>query len=413
MKNTSKFTFIIFLIIANLLAACGQVTIPTIEPSILATTPAQLPTLLPVKGSYSIGHFPDVPTGSFSNSTVSALQAVLDAAVKERGLPGVTATVLTADGGVWSGAAGTADGVNPMQVRSQFGIASLTKTVISAEILWLSEQGLLRLSDPVSEHLPPSLHFDTNGTTIENLVHMESGIPDPALSEISAAVLADLQRYWTPEEVLATVPSYRNKPGDHFVYEDANYMLLGLVIEQTTGLSVASALRSHILADPRLSSMVYQPEERPQGPLTLPFLGGLVRPNIIEAGGGYLPSRSESSDGNGSGCMASDSRTLALWGYLLFGRDLLSEQSLQVMTNFGQGPSDGEFGFGVSDQTNFGTGFGIKTIGFGGFDDGGYSTTLNVIPSKGIVLSVMTNMAGAPPLLVVPISQELVSILEK
>ena len=83
-------------------------------------------------------------------------------------------------------------------------------------------------------------------------------------------------------------------------------------------------------------------------------------------------------------------------------RDLLSEQSLQTMTNFGQGPSNGEFGFAVSDQTDFGTGFGVKTIGFGGFDVGGYSTTLNVIPSKEIVISVMTNMAGAPPLLVGP-----------
>ena len=143
------------------------------------------------------------------------------------GLPGVTATVLVADGGAWSGAAGTADGVNPMQVRSQFAIASLTKTVIAAEIMWLSEQGLLHLSDPVSEHLPPSFHFDTNGATIENLLPMESGIPDPVLSESAPAVLADPLRYWTAEEVLASVPADRNKPGDHFVYEDANYMLLG------------------------------------------------------------------------------------------------------------------------------------------------------------------------------------------
>jgi hypothetical protein len=41
------------------------------------------------------------------------------------------------------------------------------------------------------------------------------------------------------------------------------------------------------------------------------------------------------------------------------------------------------------------------------------TTTLNVIPSKGIVISVMTNMAGSPVDLVVPISQELVSILQK
>ena len=121
-------------------------------------------------------------------------------------------------------------------------------------------------SDPVAEHLPPGFHFDTNGATIDNLVHMESGIPDPTFSEKSNAALSgSTAELDTRAGTLATVPNYRNKPGDHFVYEDANYMLLGLVIEQTTGMSVASALRSHILADPRLSSMVYQPEEKPAG----------------------------------------------------------------------------------------------------------------------------------------------------
>ena len=239
------------------------------------------PSSSPVGVAYTLGHFPDVPTRLFSDSTARALQGVLDAAVKQDGLPGVTATVLVADGGAWSGAAGTADGVQPVKVRSQFAIASITKTVIAAEIMRLSERACCDLSDPVSAHLPASFHFDTNGATIENLLSMESGIPDP---DSPPAVEADPRREWTAEELLATVPSYRSTPGDHFVYEDANYMLLGLVIEETTGMSVAAALRSHILADPRLSSMVYQAEERPKGPLALPFEGNSTRTSSRSAG---------------------------------------------------------------------------------------------------------------------------------
>ena len=361
--------------------------------------------------AYGLGHFPDVPTGSFPDSTASALQAVLDSAV-EQGLPGVTATVLVADGGTWSGAAGTADGVHPVKVRSQFAIASITKTVIAAEVMRLSEEGSLRLSDPVSEHLPPSFHFDTNGATVENLLAMESGIPDPALSETAHAVEADPLREWTAREVLASVPSYRATPGDHFVYEDANYMLLGLVIEEATGMSVAAALRSSVLADPGLSSLVYQPEERPRGPLALPFLGGQVRPNIIEVGGGYLPTKSQASNGNGSGCMASDSGALALLGYRLFGGQLLSERSLLAMTDFGSGATYDRYGLGVFELTDIGNGFEVQALGNGGWDDGGYSTALVVLPSEGIVISVMTNTAGDPKTLVIPIAQTLVSALE-
>ncbi len=372
--------------------------------------PSTAPSSSPVIARYSLGHFPAAPTHSLADATAGDMQAVLDAAV-EQGLPGITATVITADGGVWSGAAGTADGVHPVEVGSQFAIASITKTVIAAEVLRLSEEGLLRLSDPVSEHLPSDFDFDTNGATVENLLAMESGIPDPALNLRDYE--ADPLRDWTAREVLATVPASRSKPGDHFVYEDANYMLLGLVIEDTTGKSVAAALRSDTLADPRLSSMLYQPEERPVGPLALPFLGGKVRPNIVEVGGGYLPTKAAASEGNGSGCMASDSGALALWGYLLFGGTLLSEASLKAMTNFGTGANSDRYGLGVFDQTDLGGGFGVQTIGNGGWDDGGYSTVLAVQPSKGLVISVMTNTAGDPKTLVIPVAQALASSLEE
>lgn len=362
--------------------------------------------------TYALGHFPNPPTDSFSDSTRKALQSVLDAAVAPDGpLPGVAATVLSADRGAWSGAAGTADGTRPVEARSQFAIASITKTVLAAEVMRLAEQGSLKLDDPVSHHLPPRFDFDTNGATVENLLAMESGIPDPALGPTATEVLANPSRAWKAEEVLATVPPHRSRPGSQFVYEDANYMLLSLVIQQTTGKSVAAALRSHILADPRLSSLVYQPEERPTGPLALPFLGSQVRANIVKLGGGYLPSKSEASNGSGSGGMASDAGALARWGYLLFGGHLLSEQSLQAMTDFGSGANYDGYGLGVFDQTAI-EDFGTKAVGNGGWDEGGYSTSLIILPSRGIVITVMTNTRGDPKSLVFPIARTLAAALK-
>jgi len=395
--------FVLFVLSVALVGACtGGSSADTSGPD---------PSSPPVHATYSLGNFPDVPTGSVPDFTERALQAVLDDAV-EQGMPGVTATVLVADGGAWSGAAGTADGVHPVKVRSQFAIASLTKTVIAAEIMKLSEEGSLRLRDLASDHLPSNFDFDTNGATVENLLSMESGIPDPALSETADAVLTDPLREWTAREVLASVPTHRATPGDHFVYEDANYMLLGLVIEDTTGMSVAAALRSDVLAGPHLSSIVYQTAERPKGPIALPFLGGQVRPNTIEVGGGYLPTKSQASSGSGSGGMASDSGALARWGYLLFGGQLLSEQSVLAMTDFGNDADYDRYGLGVFDQTGLGDGFEVLTVGNGGWDDGGYSTVLTVLASKGIAISVMTNTAGDPVSLVIPIAQDLASAIE-
>jgi D-alanyl-D-alanine carboxypeptidase len=345
------------------------------------------------------------PAGALPTDVVSALQAILDRATAT--LPGLSATVLVAGRGRWSGAAGLADDHHPVEVDAKFGIASLTKTVIAAEIMYLAEQGKLNLTDQVSEHLPHDFDFDANGATIGNLLAMKSGIPDPGLNDTNYA--ADLARNWSVREVLATVPADRRPPGVGFVYEDANYMLLGMVVATVTGTSVSAALRAGVLADPRFATLVYQPEERPTGPLALPHVGGRLRPDVVRLGGGFLPSEAEASEANGSGCMAGDSATLGLWGYQLFGGAILSKGSLDAMTDFGPGPSDGigSYGMGVFDQTKLANGYGVPTVGNGGWDDGGYSSVLSVIPSRGMAIAVLTNTAGDPKQLVMPIAQAL------
>ncbi len=374
-----------------------------------STRPPESPTPATTNSAgYSLGHFPDAPVSALPAEQGSALQAILDQAVP--GLPGVAATVIVAGRGTWSGTAGTADDVHPVVVHSSFGIASLTKTVIAAEVMLLADEGRLKLSDPVSAHLPGDFAFDTNGATIANLLAMESGIPDPDLNGTDYA--ADLMRDWSAREVLATVPSSRSTPGDHFVYEDANYMLLGLVITQVTGTSVAKALRSGVLADSRFAALVYQPEEKPAPPLALPHIGGQLRPDIIARGGGYLPSKAEASEGNGSGCMVSDSGTLALWGYQVFGGAIVSRQSVQAMTDFVDSNTwMGPYGMGVFDQTNLVNGYGVAAVGNGGWDDGGYSSVLSVLPGQGIAIAVLTNEAGSPLSLVMPLAQQMAAVL--
>ena len=157
----------------------------SVSPGPASTTPAPLAST--EAGAYVLGRFPSTPNTQFSDPTIAALQAVLDKAVRE-GLPGVTASILAAGRGAWTGAAGTSDGVKPMEVASQFGIASTTKTVIAAEIMWLAEQGLL--SAGRSGVGPPARGAwisTPTVPTIRHLLSMTSGLPDPALIDDPAA----------------------------------------------------------------------------------------------------------------------------------------------------------------------------------------------------------------------------------
>jgi D-alanyl-D-alanine carboxypeptidase len=72
------------------------------------------------------------------------------------GKGGMSATVMSPDG-TWSGAAGKADGVRDVRVDDQFAIASVTKSVVAAQVMQMVEAGELALDDPAADHLPPEL----------------------------------------------------------------------------------------------------------------------------------------------------------------------------------------------------------------------------------------------------------------
>jgi len=74
-----------------------------------------------------------------------------------------------------------------------------------------------------------------NGATVRQALAMQSGIPTQYSSEYVAAVIAEPERHWTPQETLRWVPERRMTPGSEVMYSNANYILLGLLIEQVTG----------------------------------------------------------------------------------------------------------------------------------------------------------------------------------
>ena len=208
---------------------------------------------------------------------------------------------------------------------------------------------------------------------------------------------------WTPEDVLATVPPARATPGRSFDYESINYLLLGLVVERQDGTNLAAALRRHVLADPRLTRIAVQPWERPQPPLAFPLIGDDARPRIQAASGGVLPTMASVTTGGAAVCAVSDSRSLAVWGYLLFGGHVVSAASLDAMTSFGPDP----YGMAVWNQTALSPAFGTA-VGNAGWDPGGYTSALTVLPSRGVVITVLTNEGDKNPVdLVFPVVEAL------
>jgi D-alanyl-D-alanine carboxypeptidase len=317
-----------------------------------------------------------------SNELATELQEVLEASADGHG---VTATLITPEG-AWSGATGFAAGDRAMVPNDQMSIASITKTPVAAQVMQLVERRQLSLNDPAADHLPPNVDFDTNGATIENLLSMRSGISEYFLDEdeLRAALMTDPSRVWTLEEKLATVSPKRGPVGQDWEYNGTNYLLLGLIIEQVTGRSVAQVLRGGVLAGDGYERLIYQPDERPTKPMAMPSGASA---DTFEDGGGYLPSIANATMFTSEGAMASDAPSLARWFRALCAGQVVSSASLDDITDFEKRPG---YGLGILDRRAE-YGWDSGALGHTGLAREGYRTAALCFQDPGIVVVVLAN----------------------
>ncbi|MFD1178000.1 serine hydrolase domain-containing protein [Paenibacillus puldeungensis] len=134
-----------------------------------------------------------------------------------------------------------------------FGIASGCKIFTAVAVCQLVEAGILSfdsyLKDCVASSFP---HFDP-GITVHHLLTHTSGIPDYFDEE----VMDDFEQLWetlpmykvqSPADFL---PLFQDKPmkslpGEAFSYNNAGFILLGLIIEQVTGMTFTAYVEKNI-----------------------------------------------------------------------------------------------------------------------------------------------------------------------
>ncbi len=203
---------------------------------------------LVVLASSGCGPRPDLP---------ATLQAFLDSTVAATpSIPGLLLQVEAPRLNLrWSGAAGVADRATGerLTVRHTFRLASNTKTYVAAALLRLVEDGKVSLLDPITRHLAPETTvrlrrggYDPAAITVQHLMQHLSGIYDYATdAAFQEAVFGRPNHRWTRAEqvefAIAKGKPY-GKPEEGFHYSDTGYILLGEILERTTGMPVGAAV---------------------------------------------------------------------------------------------------------------------------------------------------------------------------
>ena len=320
---------------------------------------------------------------------VAKLQPLLLAKMQRLRIPGALVYVDDPGQGSWATGLGMGNLATraPMQVNNYMRIASITKTMTATVILQLVDQGKLRLDDPVSKYQPEV----PNGAhiTIRELLNMTSGLFDYVEDEgFQQAVLA---KVWQPSELLAIAfkhPSYF-APGKGWHYDNTNYILLGLIMQQLTHLPAEQAWQRYLFGPlgmhqtslpPPTSSAIPDPHAQ----------GYLYRADGTGTGPTLNATDWNPSWGWTTGGVISTVHDMQIWAKALATGQLLSaatqQQRLSWVTLGTWLGKPFRYGLGVAD--------------FGGFlgHNGriyGFTSWMGYQPQTGATIIVLTNQAGA------------------
>jgi len=224
---------------------------------------------------------PSDAAAPFPEPLAAHLRKAMDEYLAFSGDPGVSVAVQLPGGATFVEAAGAADMVagTPMTTLTAFRVGSNTKPYISTLIMMLVDEGLMGLDDPLIKYVPDYPQW--GDITIRMLLGMQSGIPDYLVSEafmMAAVFTPDILT--TPKVLLDFVKDTELlfEPGTDSLYTNTNYILVGLVIENVTGLPAHDALEQWILEplglDDTYLDVVDEPKENlAHGYLDLAIVG--------------------------------------------------------------------------------------------------------------------------------------------
>lgn len=184
----------------------------------------------------------------------AALSAAMEN-VHRAGMPGLWAEVRDGDR-VWRGAAGVADAATgrPVTADMRHRVGSITKTFTAAAVLRQVESGRIGLDTPIGRYLPRLVPGERgDAITVRMLLNHTSGLAEylphaypslkafPSFADTGPRSLDDnrFTRFHPAEliEMGVNAPAVGTPGGSPGVYSNTNYLLLGELLEQVTGMT--------------------------------------------------------------------------------------------------------------------------------------------------------------------------------
>ncbi len=318
----------------------------------------------------------------------------------------LSAAIQFSDGAIWAHANGISS-VNPLDsvaVEDAYLIGSVTKTLTSACILQLADEGVLSVDDSLYQWLDTMPYINPN-ITIRQLLQHTSGLYDVLLHPHQQdSLLADISRIWTPEELIDRfISPPLSSPGAVWSYCNTNYFLLGMIIKVATGHPFYVEIRNRFyepLGLPTFAIPAFEPLNVPVAHVWMDLTGDNVTEDAHDF---YMSYKALNSAAGAAGGYFATPTDCTKWMRTYMRGDLLSPAMLTTARTLVNAPGSqgGKYGLGLMKNSFLGN------LAYGHGGDLAYAASSWYFPGKDISITVFTNDAKKNSWTLLPVVTEL------
>ncbi|WP_405152949.1 serine hydrolase domain-containing protein [Paenibacillus sp. FSL K6-0108] len=291
------------------------------------------------------------------------------------------------------------------QPDTRFGIASGCKIFTAVSIGQLIEQGKLtydsRLADVLSIKFP---QWD-QGVTIHQLLTHTSGIPDYFDEEL----MEDFAELWKERPVYSMrklndfLPMFQHQPmksapGERFHYNNAAFIVLGLIVEEHSGQSFTDYVEQYIFRKCGMSDSGYFVTDQLPRNTAIGYMDhddGSWTSNIFS-----IPVKG----GADGGAYTTASDMIRFWNALLCHELLSGEATERLISPYVHEDADTYYGRGVWIDQRGNDIFKYHVMGF----DPGVSFMSSVYPDYNVQVVVLSNKESGPYPITLAVEEALV-----
>lgn len=272
----------------------------------------------------------------------------------------------------------------PITPNTIFGIASITKSFTALAIMKLVEEGRLQVEDAVSKHLPEFQlvgYEDIDAIKIHHLLSHTTGLATMErrehLTDLDEHLRYLNEKQWT----------WLGKPGEFICYNNDMFLLLGAIIGRITGENYQDFIEKTIILPLQMTRTTYDLRE-------LHNFENVTIPYVLENGKPApcpWPTLGNYAVGGG---IRSSVKDLLKYGKVYvnaLNQEIVSKPyRTQMIKPVHQTNRNSYYGYALQTTPNYS---GVTLVEHGGGQPG-VSSNFGFIPEKGLVIAVLTNLAG-------------------